>query len=166
MAFSLCVFTGTAEQIVMTPKCKTANSTTLIIERKKQAVVEPVVNGTENDVHVAGGDHKGIVINKQMNCEHTVVYSLLRVFFAEFWILTFLLLCFSAHNDVAKPAHLSLQFKVFLVSAQTGNHTQEQRILNFWFSENSSVETQATVAQEFFRELVSPTEFPRGKICK
>ncbi|XP_016837351.1 uncharacterized protein LOC100122198 isoform X2 [Nasonia vitripennis] len=124
-----------AEQIVMTPKCKTANSTTLIIERKKQAV-EPAVNGTENDVHVAGGDHKGIVINKQMN----------------------------ANNDVAKPAHLSLQFKVFLVSAQTGKHTQEQRILNFWFSENLSVETQPTVAQEFFRELVSPQEFPRDYV--
>lgn len=49
----------------MTPKCKTANSTTLIIERKKQ-IAEPVLNGNEKDVHVAGGDHKGIIINKQM----------------------------------------------------------------------------------------------------
>lgn len=49
----------------MTPKCKTANSTTLIIERKKQ-IAEPVLNGNEKDIHVAGGDHKGIIINKQM----------------------------------------------------------------------------------------------------
>lgn len=47
----------------MTPKCKTANSTTLIIER--QALEPPTENGNENNVHVAGGDHKGIVINKQ-----------------------------------------------------------------------------------------------------
>lgn len=48
----------------MTPKCKTANSTTLIIER--QALDPPTQNGTENgSVHIAGGDHKGIVINKQ-----------------------------------------------------------------------------------------------------
>lgn len=48
----------------MTPKCKTENSTTLIIERKKQPI--ETTNGKESDVHVAGGDHKGIVINKQM----------------------------------------------------------------------------------------------------
>lgn len=47
----------------MTPKCKTANSTTLIIER--QTLEPPAENGNENNVHVAGGDHKGIVINKQ-----------------------------------------------------------------------------------------------------
>lgn len=47
----------------MTPKCKTANSTTLIIER--QALEPPAENGNENNIHVAGGDHKGIVINKQ-----------------------------------------------------------------------------------------------------
>ena len=47
----------------MTPKCKTANSTTLIIER--QELDPPSENGDEKNVHVAGGDHKGIVINKQ-----------------------------------------------------------------------------------------------------
>lgn len=47
------------EQVVMTPKCKTANSTTLIIERKK-------IQKTNNEkVHVAGGEHTGIVINKE-----------------------------------------------------------------------------------------------------
>lgn len=47
----------------MTPKCKTANSTTLIIER--QELEPPSENGDEKNVHIAGGDHKGIVINKQ-----------------------------------------------------------------------------------------------------
>lgn len=51
------------EHIVMTPKCKTSNATTLIIER--QALEPAAENGNENNVHVAGGDHKGIVINKQ-----------------------------------------------------------------------------------------------------
>lgn len=51
------------EHIVMTPKCKTSNSTTLIIER--QTLEPPAENGNENNVHIAGGDHKGIVINKQ-----------------------------------------------------------------------------------------------------
>lgn len=64
-----------AEQIVMTPKCKTANSTTLIVERKRQQAVAAVNgSGEEKDVHVAGGDHKGIVINKQM----TGMYMLYR----------------------------------------------------------------------------------------
>lgn len=44
----------------MTPKAKTATSTVLLIERKK-------VQKTTNDkVHVAGGDHTGIVINKEV----------------------------------------------------------------------------------------------------
>lgn len=46
------------EQVIMTPKCKTANSTTLIIERRK-------VNKTNDKMHVAGGEHTGIIINKE-----------------------------------------------------------------------------------------------------
>ena len=46
------------EQVVMTPKCKTANSTTLIIERR-------AVNKTNDKMHVAGGEHTGIIINKE-----------------------------------------------------------------------------------------------------
>lgn len=48
----------TQEQVVMTPKCKTANSTTLIIERR-------AVNKTNEKMHVAGGEHTGIIINKE-----------------------------------------------------------------------------------------------------
>lgn len=46
------------EQVVMTPKCKTANSTTLIIERR-------AVSATNDKMHVAGGQHTGIIINKE-----------------------------------------------------------------------------------------------------
>lgn len=45
------------EQVVMTPKGKTSNSTVLLIERK-------LVEDISERVHVAGGDHKGIIINK------------------------------------------------------------------------------------------------------
>ncbi|XP_062701744.1 uncharacterized protein LOC134285263 [Aedes albopictus] len=45
------------EQVVMTPRGKTANSTVLLIERK---LVQQVGERT----HVAGGDHRGIIINK------------------------------------------------------------------------------------------------------
>ncbi|XP_011631918.1 uncharacterized protein LOC105423726 isoform X2 [Pogonomyrmex barbatus] len=123
------------EHIVMTPKCKTTNSTTLIIER--QALDPPAENGNENNVHVAGGDHKGIVINKQAA---TVI------------------------NGEVCPAQLCLQFRVFLVSAQTGKHTQEQRTLQFWFVDTLAEAEQPSIAQEFFRELVAPQEFPRDYV--
>lgn len=47
------------EQVVMTPRGKTSNSTILLIERK-------LVEKINEKVHVAGGDHKGIIINKEM----------------------------------------------------------------------------------------------------
>ncbi|GJQ73777.1 hypothetical protein Trydic_g18717 [Trypoxylus dichotomus] len=127
------------EQVVMTPKCKTANSTTLIIERK-------IVKKANDKMHVAGGEHTGIVINKET----------------------------SSDNNISQPADLVLEFRVFLVSAQTGKHTQESRTLRFWFREttvqnghinhHSSGDEQAAVAQDFFRELVSPQEFPRDYV--
>ncbi|XP_076637133.1 uncharacterized protein LOC143349622 isoform X2 [Colletes latitarsis] len=123
------------EHIVMTPKCKTANSTTLIIER--QALESPAENENETNVHIAGGDHKGIVINKQ---------------------------AISVTNGELHPAHLCLQFRVFLVSGQTGKHTQESRTLQFWFIDTLLESEHPSVAQEFFRELVSPQEFPRDYV--
>ncbi|XP_018345777.1 PREDICTED: uncharacterized protein LOC108750650 isoform X1 [Trachymyrmex septentrionalis] len=122
------------EHIVMTPKCKTANSTTLIIERQ---ALPPAETGNENNVHIAGGDHKGIVINKQV---------------------------VAVTNGEVHPAQLCLQFRVFLVSAQTGKHTQEQRTLQFWFVDTLAEAEQPSVAQEFFRELVTPQEFPRDYV--
>lgn len=67
-------------------------------------------------------------------------------------------------NGEVCPAQLCLQFRVFLVSAQTGKHTQEQRTLQFWFTDTLSETEQPSIAQEFFRELVTPQEFPRGEL--
>lgn len=60
---------------------------------------------------------------------------------------------------------MSLEFRVFLVNKETGKHTQESRTLRFWFRDTPDGfdETDgATTAQDFFKELVSPQEFPRG----
>uniref|UniRef100_A0A0C9QF51 RpoC2_2 protein n=1 Tax=Fopius arisanus TaxID=64838 RepID=A0A0C9QF51_9HYME len=121
------------EHIVMTPKCKTANSTTLIIERQS---LDCLPQTDQRGVHVAGGDHQGIVINKHA----------------------------TAANGISRPAHLGLEFRVFLVSAQTKKHTQESRRLQFWFVNSLPEIEQPHVAQEFFRELVSPQEFPRDYV--
>ncbi|XP_030755765.1 uncharacterized protein LOC115882072 isoform X2 [Sitophilus oryzae] len=123
------------ERVVMTPKGKTSNSTTILIERK-------LVETTNEKMHVAGGEHTGIIINKETATE----------------------------NGEYVPAQLSLVFKVFLINAQTKKHTQEARTLKFWFrtpkncQDNLGEENQAAVAQDFFRELVSPKEFPRDYV--
>lgn len=49
------------------------------------------------------------------------------------------------------------------MSAQSGKHTQESRTLQFWFVDTFSEAEHPSIAQEFFKELVSPQEFPRGK---
>ncbi len=58
-----CDFPPLPERIVMTPKKKTANSTTLMMERK--AVSLPKKSGDHGGLHVAGGSNAGIVVNKQ-----------------------------------------------------------------------------------------------------
>ncbi|XP_062536527.1 uncharacterized protein LOC134205358 isoform X3 [Armigeres subalbatus] len=119
------------EQVVMTPRGKTANSTVLLIERK---LVQQVGERT----HVAGGDHRGIIINKD---------------------------AVAGQNAERTPAQLSLEFRVFLVSANTGQHSQESRKIRFWFRDwLHDGDVQAHVAQDFFRELVSPKEFPRDYV--
>ncbi|XP_063709938.1 uncharacterized protein LOC134838354 isoform X2 [Culicoides brevitarsis] len=119
------------EQVVMTPRGKTSNSTVLLIERK---LVEEVNDRT----HVAGGEHKGIIINKDQVKDQ---------------------------KSQKTPPQLSLEFRVFLVSANTGKHSQESRTLRFWFrSWITNGEEQAHVAQDFFRELVQPQEFPRDYV--
>ncbi|XP_054086934.1 uncharacterized protein LOC105211721 isoform X4 [Zeugodacus cucurbitae] len=119
------------EQVVMTPKGKTANSTVILIERK-------LVDEINERVHVAGGDHTGIIINKD-----TV----------------------SGQKSEMLPAQLSLEFRVFLVSANSGKHSQESRTLRFWFRQwLRSDEKQAQIAQDFFKELVSPKDFPRDYV--
>lgn len=46
----------------MTPKAKTEKSTTIAIERQRVQISNSNNNGS---VHVAGGDHKGIIVNKE-----------------------------------------------------------------------------------------------------
>lgn len=120
------------EKVVMTPRGKTSNSTVILIERK-------LVDSINERQHVAGGDHTGIIINKDTaNGQQKSPYS---------------------------QPHLSLEFRVFLVSGNTGQHSQEARTLRFWFrSWITNEDKQAHVAQDFFRELVTPKDFPRGKL--
>ncbi|EAA06232.5 AGAP000321-PA [Anopheles gambiae str. PEST] len=119
------------EQVVMTPLGKTNTSTVLLIERK-------LIQSVGERTHVAGGDHRGIIINKT----------------AE-----------EQSNRQREPAQLSLEFRVFLVSANSGQHSQESRRIKFWFRPwLTSENVQAQVAQDFFRELVSPKEFPRDYV--
>lgn len=117
------------ESVVMTPRGKTANSTVILIERK-------LIERIGERQHVAGGQHTGIIINKDALGER--------------------------RSDHEQP-QLSLEFRVFLISAQTQAHSQESRALRFWFRDwLADGDRQAQVAQEFFRELVAPKEFPRG----
>ena len=39
---------------------------------------------------------------------------------------------------------------------------QEKRVLSYWFKEEVEESARAKMAQQFFKELVSPTQFPRG----
>lgn len=121
---------GDQESVVMTPRGKTATSTVILIERQ-------LVERIGERQHVAGGQHAGIIINKDELAER--------------------------RSDRLQP-QLSLEFRVFLVSAQTGEHSQESRALRFWFRDwLSDGDRQAHVAQDFFRELVAPKEFPRSE---
>jgi len=52
----------TEEKIIMTPKSKTERSTTIIIERREVSVSDI----SNNKVHVAGGAHAGIIIEKEL----------------------------------------------------------------------------------------------------
>ncbi|KPJ19466.1 hypothetical protein RR48_11093 [Papilio machaon] len=121
---------GGEEKVIMTPKCKTPTSTTIVVERK-------VVDAAPSDkIHVAGGDHTGIIINKEK------VYE----------------------NGVTEPCHAQLEFCVYLVSAATGSHTREARALRFWFKPEVPRDECPHEAQTFFRELVSPQDFPKDYV--
>ena len=67
-------------------------------------------------------------------------------------------------SDDQSPAHLSLQFRVFLRNATTKRYTQEKRVISYWFKVAFSPMQQASSAQDFFKQLVSPADFPRGNL--
>ena len=59
---------------------------------------------------------------------------------------------------------MCLSFKVFLINTETQTHNQENRQLRFWFMANVSESDKMRFAQQFFRDLVNPTNFPRDYI--
>jgi len=144
----------------MTPKKpKAVNSTRLKIERKSFPVtpssgVGGVKNGTPTlasqngsssscdtpkakKVHVAGGSYAGIVINKQQDEDDA--------------------------SD-ASPSELCLEFRVYLKSAKTEKYIQERRVIGFWFKPQFPSSQKTTTAQEFFKTLVAPVDFPRDYV--
>ena len=119
----------------MTPKKKTSNSTRLSMERKR--IHQTPSSTRKTSLHVAGGEHQGIVINKEVE---------------------------DGGEEV--PAHLHLEFRVFLVNVNSGKHAQERRLLSFWFKSEMAAQERPRYAQNFFKQLVSPVQFPRGDIME
>lgn len=114
----------------MTPT-KKGKMTTIKIEKKRKTNINLGLVA-----HQAGGEHRGLVINKQNADEE---------------------------NAVAPP-DLRLEFKCFLVDAKSGKHIPEQRVLKFWFRPGTEYLDQVTRAYEFFSELVRRDSFPRDYV--
>lgn len=119
------------EHIVMTPRKKAEGQTTIKMERVARQALDK-----GNVMHEAGGDHRGIVINRLA----------------------------SRDDDDDNSPELSLEFRVFLTNVVTEVHTRESRELKFWFKPGVTKNDQRHLAQEFFKELVSPSDFPRDYV--
>ncbi|XP_023338723.1 uncharacterized protein LOC111709318 [Eurytemora carolleeae] len=102
---------------------------------EEQQVIDIFSEG--KGIHVAGGEHRGIVINKDGGVEE---------------------------EGVQGQPHLCLEFRVFLVNTSTNKHAQEKRVLSYWFKDEVEENSRAKLAQQFFKELVSPTQFPRDYV--
>ncbi|KAI1280450.1 dTDP-glucose 4,6-dehydratase [Halotydeus destructor] len=107
---------------------------TVLRMERKQVQVD------QNLMHEAGGVHKGIVINKKADDSD------------------------STETTANRNCNTSLVFKVFLVNAQTSVHTQESRQLRFWFMNVMNDHETSNTAQQFFRDLVNPSDFPRDYV--
>lgn len=119
-----------SDYIVMTPT-KKGEATHIKIERRRRLAFD------DSDVaHVAGGQHKGLVINKQTADEE---------------------------NDLGKP-QLQLSFTCFLIDQKTGEHIVEMRKLKFWYVEGTEYLDQVTRAYDFFKELIKPDDLPRDYV--
>ncbi len=122
------------DQIVMTPRKKTQDSTVITVERR------PAAGTPDGDCHVAGGANRGLIVNK------SAAYP---------------------GDEADAPPELAVEFSVWLVSAATGSHAKESRRLGFWFLDQvASTEEgeRARAAQDFFKALVAPFEFPRDYV--
>nr|XP_027200763.1 uncharacterized protein LOC113794821 [Dermatophagoides pteronyssinus] len=145
--------------IMMTPLKKELDHTILRVERIDRRQLQD----QQNVHHIAGGQHQGIIINKQI---------------AQ-----------SQSQQFTKKFDLRLAFKVFLVNAITNVHQQESRELRFWFDHdhenqddddhhhlnngnginvngngNSKDQNYLQCAQSFFRQLVDPKDFPKNYV--
>lgn len=117
------------EEIVMTPS-KRGNMTCIRIEKVKKSHID------ESQVaHKAGGQHQGLVVNRQA----------------------------SDMRDTTAP-QLQLEFKCFLVDRKTGKHVPESRVLKFWFSSETDYFDKVSSAYDFFKELIKPEQFPRDYV--
>jgi len=118
-----------ATEVVMTPS-KQGKVTHIRMERRKKVKVNP-----DDVVYAAGGQHKGLVINRPD----------------------------AADEDLGKP-QLQLGFMCFLVDQKTEDHFVESRKLKFWYVPDCDYYNQVTTAYEFFKELVRPENFPRDYV--
>ncbi len=132
---------------MMTTLKKELAHTILRVERvdpKDSASLGP---DDHNGRHVAGGQHQGIIINKQLGSSVSALNS--RAF------------------------DLRLAFKVYLINAITSIHQQESRELRFWFSTEDEVleeygySDRMHCAQAFFRALVGGGSdgFPKSYVA-
>lgn len=121
------------EKVILTPVAKGDDWTILQLDRKR---VDTDYLG--KDVHVAGGAHKGLVVNRQLSN--------------------------AADYGDPIPPQVHLDFNVFLVDQKTGKHSMENRLLKFWFKSDVDPESQMWLAAEFFKELVNPETFPRDYV--
>lgn len=137
------------DQVMMTPLKKEIDSTILRVERLPPTETAAGGGGGGGDRHVAGGQHQGIIINKQL----------------------------ASLESARGPCDLRLSFKVFLVNSITQLHQQELRELRFWFDRvhngspakltNGNSEAYVArmhCAQAFFRELVNANDFPKSYV--
>ena len=135
---------------MMTPLKKELDHTILRVERVSREQMGSDDNGGTStnggdNRHVAGGQHQGIIVNKQLSTNN-------------------------GSGCFRRPFDLRLAFKVYLINAITQIHQQESRELRFWFSEEfiNHYEQCRTdplqCAQAFFRALVNPVEFPKNYV--
>ncbi|XP_048779756.2 uncharacterized protein LOC125683076 isoform X2 [Ostrea edulis] len=117
------------EEVVMTPT-KKGGTTHIRIEKRKRLDLND-----DKTVHVAGGQHRGLVVNKQL----------------------------SDDTDLGRP-QLQIGFNCFLVDQKTEKRIVESRRLKFWYVDETDYLDQVTTAYEFFKELVQPANFPRDYV--
>jgi nucleoside phosphorylase len=118
------------EEIVMTPS-KHGNTTSIRIEKVAKSQIDQT-----KVAHKAGGQHSGLVVNKQG----------------------------ADVAKEASPPQLQLEFKCYLIDHKTNKHIPESRVLKFWFSPDTEYFDRVTCAYEFFKELVRPENFPRDYV--